>query len=74
MSRTLERQILDRSVRVGVLGLGYVGLPLSVTLVRAGFSVAGFDIDPLRIQSLGAREHDHGGDLDQAQLQERYGW
>jgi UDP-N-acetyl-D-glucosamine dehydrogenase len=41
---TLER-IRTRTARVGVIGLGYVGLPLAVEFARAGFDVTGFDVD-----------------------------
>ena len=47
-------RIQDRSARVGVIGLGYVGLPLAMTGARAGFAVTGFDIDPSKIVSIDA--------------------
>ena len=47
-------RIADRSARVGVIGLGYVGLPLAMTAARAGFPVTGFDIDPSKIVSIEA--------------------
>ena len=37
--------IADRSVRVGVIGLGYVGLPLATIFAEAGYRVVGVDID-----------------------------
>jgi UDP-N-acetyl-D-glucosamine dehydrogenase len=40
----LRSKIRDRSARVGVVGLGYVGLPLAVEFARAGFEVVGFDV------------------------------
>ena len=40
MSRITERQVV-----CGVVGLGYVGLPLAVELGRAGFTVLGFDVE-----------------------------
>jgi UDP-N-acetyl-D-glucosamine dehydrogenase len=39
-------QIKNRSARIGIIGLGYVGLPLAASTARAGFGVVGFDIDP----------------------------
>lgn len=42
----------SRTARVGVVGLGYVGLPLAVEIGRAGFVVAGVDIDPARVSSI----------------------
>ncbi len=46
----LLRKIRRRQARVGVIGLGYVGLPLAVEFAHAGFSVTGFDIDPRRTE------------------------
>ena len=37
---------------VGIIGLGYVGLPLCLTFAQAGFKVVGFDIDQTRIDEL----------------------
>ncbi len=45
-----------RSARVGVIGLGYVGLPLAVTIAKRGYRVTGFDIDPGKIRQLDARQ------------------
>lgn len=48
--------IRARQARVGVIGLGYVGLPLAMTVARAGFTVAGFDTDPGKIVAIGNRK------------------
>ena len=53
---TLLARIEDRAARVGVIGLGYVGLPLTVTIARQGYPVTGFDIDPGKIVQLEARK------------------
>lgn len=45
----LIARIKARLCRVGVIGLGYVGLPLALAACRAGFSVIGFDTDEIRI-------------------------
>jgi UDP-N-acetyl-D-glucosamine dehydrogenase len=42
----LLQRIENRSANAGVIGLGYVGLPLAAALARAGFKTIGFDIDP----------------------------
>ena len=42
---SLAQKIVDHAARVGVIGLGYVGLPLAVTAARAGYPVTGFDVD-----------------------------
>jgi UDP-N-acetyl-D-glucosamine dehydrogenase len=41
----LTRKIESRAARIGVIGLGYVGLPLVIEFCRAGFQVTGFDVD-----------------------------
>ncbi len=50
--KTLEKHFLNRSARVGVVGLGYVGLPLAEAFAREGFSVTGFDIDEAKARLL----------------------
>ncbi len=49
---TLAEKISSRSALVGVIGLGYVGLPLARAFIDAGLRVLGFDIDPAKIESL----------------------
>ena len=51
---TLEKKISDRTARVGVMGLGYVGLPLCEAFCHAGFNVLGFDVDPRKIADIAA--------------------
>ena len=50
----LSGKISTRQAHAGVIGLGYVGLPLAITLARSGFAVTGFDIDPGKKVSLDA--------------------
>ncbi len=50
----LAQKIRDRSARVGVIGLGYVGLPLLVEMAKAGFRATGIDIDGKRVDSVNA--------------------
>jgi len=47
-----RRKLADRSVKVGVIGLGYVGLPLAHVFCRAGIHTIGFDIDATKVQQL----------------------
>jgi UDP-N-acetyl-D-glucosamine dehydrogenase len=49
----LER-IRNRQARVGVIGLGYVGLPLAVEFAKAGFDVTGFDVDSSKVEEINA--------------------
>jgi UDP-N-acetyl-D-glucosamine dehydrogenase len=44
----------NRTAKIGVIGLGYVGLPLSLLLAEAGFKVTGFDIDANKVSDLEA--------------------
>jgi UDP-N-acetyl-D-glucosamine dehydrogenase len=53
---TLLNKIGDRSANIGIIGLGYVGLPLVFEFCRAGFQVTGFDIDQKKIEYIGRRE------------------
>jgi UDP-N-acetyl-D-glucosamine dehydrogenase len=53
----LSKRIEDRSAIIGVVGLGYVGLPLLSVFHRAGFSVIGFDTDPKKITALSAGQN-----------------
>ncbi|MBI4056102.1 MAG: nucleotide sugar dehydrogenase [Elusimicrobia bacterium] len=48
----IKKIIQEHQAKIGVLGLGYVGLPLALEFARKGFSVTGFDVDPRRVQSL----------------------
>lgn len=50
----LEKKIADRSIVVGILGLGYVGLPLAREFATAGIKVQGFDIDESKVAKLNA--------------------
>jgi UDP-N-acetyl-D-glucosamine dehydrogenase len=48
----LRERIDARQARVGVIGLGYVGLPLAVELAKAGFRVTGFELDTEKVRVL----------------------
>jgi UDP-N-acetyl-D-glucosamine dehydrogenase len=48
----LLRKIREKSASVGIIGLGYVGLPLVKEFHGAGFNVTGFDIDPQKVEML----------------------
>jgi UDP-N-acetyl-D-glucosamine dehydrogenase len=53
---TLHEKISSRTARVGVIGQGYVGLPLALVFAEAGFPVTGFDVDPAKVAALGRGE------------------
>ncbi|MDP4199296.1 MAG: nucleotide sugar dehydrogenase [Bacteroidota bacterium] len=50
----LERKLRDKTAKIGVIGLGYVGLPLAVEFSVKGFETVGIDLDPNKIDSLTA--------------------
>jgi UDP-N-acetyl-D-glucosamine dehydrogenase len=66
-AQELLRRIESRSARVGVIGLGYVGLPLAVEFAKAGFHAIGFDIDAERVAGVNAGRS-HVGDVTEAEL------
>src|SRR5438132_13377276 len=49
MKQMLLEKIATRSLRVAVIGLGYVGLPLATTFAEAGFHVTGIDVDQKKV-------------------------
>ena len=52
----LAERIRTREARVGIIGMGYVGLPLAVAFADAGLEVTGFDVDPAKAEALNAGE------------------
>jgi len=52
----LEQKIRSRTARVGIIGLGYVGLPLAMEFARAGFSVTGIDVQESKVAKLNSGE------------------
>jgi UDP-N-acetyl-D-glucosamine dehydrogenase len=52
----LEEKIGNRTARVGIIGLGYVGLPLAVEFARAGFTVTGIDVQESKVAKLNSGE------------------
>ena len=49
---SLRQRIESGEARIGVIGLGYVGLPLAVEFAKVGFRVTGFDVDPSKIEAI----------------------
>ena len=49
---TLDQKIRDRTAKVGVVGLGYVGLPLAVEFAAAGFQVTGIDVQQSKVDQV----------------------
>ncbi|MEP6801190.1 MAG: nucleotide sugar dehydrogenase, partial [Acidobacteriota bacterium] len=67
LASQLHRKIEGRTALVGIVGMGYVGLPLALTFVEKGFPVLGFDVDPAKVSAIGAGlsylKHMDGGRL-----------
>src|ERR1700686_3482184 len=63
----LEEKIRTRRAKVGIVGLGYVGLPLAVEFAKAGFNVTGFDLSDLKIAQVNAGDS-YIGDIPSATL------
>ena len=50
--QTLITKLQNKTAIIGIIGLGYVGLPLSLRFAEAGYKVIGFDIDPDKAEQL----------------------
>ena len=67
MKETLLKKIENREITVGVVGLGYVGLPLAVEKAKAGFKTIGFDIQKEKVDLVNAG-HNYIGDVVDSDL------
>ena len=67
MKQKLLRKIREKSIRVGVVGLGYVGLPLAVEKAKAGFETVGFDVQAEKVDMVNAG-HNYIGDVVDSDL------
>lgn len=65
--QTLLKKIKDKSIIVGVCGLGYVGLPLAVEKAKAGFKTIGFDIQKEKVDMVN-QGHNYIGDVVDSEL------
>ncbi len=63
----LDKKLDDKSAIIGVVGLGYVGLPLAVAFAEAGFKVIGFDMQPTKVDSVNKGES-YVSDVDDRSL------
>ncbi len=52
----LKHQIETRAARIGIIGMGYVGLPLALMFCEEHFKVTGFDVDPSKVETLNRGE------------------
>ena len=67
---SLLAKIAGRDVHVGVVGLGYVGLPLACAFAEAGFAVIGVDIDDGRRSASSTPGQSYIGDVPSEQVRE----
>ena len=66
-ARLLEDRIRSRRARVGIVGLGYVGLPLAVEFATAGFAVTGIDLSERKVKRVNAGDS-YVGDIPESTL------
>ena len=67
MARVLEEKIRTRRAKVGIIGLGYVGLPLAVEFAKAGFEVTGIDLSDSKTERVNAGDS-YIGDISSSLL------
>lgn len=68
MKNKLLKKIEEKSIIAGVVGLGYVGLPLAVEKAKAGFKTIGFDVQSSKVDMVNAG-HNYIGDVVDSDLQ-----
>lgn len=64
MKKRLLEKIASKKIRVGVVGLGYVGLPLAVEKAKAGFETVGFDVQSEKVEMVNRGENYIGDVVD----------
>lgn len=69
MKEMLLKKIKEKSIKVGVVGLGYVGLPLAVEKAKAGFETIGFDVQEHKVHSVN-QGHNYIDDVVDSDLAE----
>ena len=69
MSVPLKTKLENKSAKLGVIGLGYVGLPLAVEKAKAGYNVIGFDVQQIKVDMVNKGEN-YIGDVVSEELQE----
>ncbi|HDN79837.1 MAG TPA: nucleotide sugar dehydrogenase [Chloroflexi bacterium] len=65
--QTMEEKILSRTAHIGVVGIGYVGLPLAVGFAKRGFKVSGIDVDTRKVDFIN-RGRSYIGDVSDEEV------
>ena len=52
MKQDLINKLKDKTAIIGIVGLGYVGIPLAIRYAEVGYKVIGFDIDPEKAEKI----------------------
>lgn len=65
LGKELYAKVMNKTARIGVVGLGYVGLPLAVEKAKAGYTVIGFDIQKNRVDAVNAGSNYIGDVVDE---------
>src|SRR6266581_3889163 len=68
MDQMLYEKIITRTLRIAIIGLGYVGLPLAATFAEAGFHVTGIDVDQQKVDAAN-RGESYIADISSSTLQ-----
>ena len=71
--KDLGQRIERREAVIGVVGLGYVGLPLAVEFAKAGYVVTGFDLDAKKVDAL-AEGNSYIEDVVASEVSEAVAW
>ena len=66
---SIKEKLLNKTAVLGVIGLGYVGLPLAVEKAKAGFRTIGFDVQKLKVNMVNAGKN-YVGDVVNEDLEE----
>jgi len=69
MFKELLQKINERKAKIGIIGQGYVGLPLSVELAKQGFKVTGFEVDNSKVDMIN-KGKSYIGDVNTAEMKE----
>ena len=69
MKEMLLKKIERKEIKVGVVGLGYVGLPLAVEKAKAGFETIGFDVQEEKVRMVN-EGHNYIGDVVDSDLED----